>query len=217
MVVGDFNGDGRLDVAAGNRSVIEDPEIGRHLYDSVTILPGTGDGRFGAPAAFAIDYVWHGEFGVGWEVDSPYWAKHHQLNTSDLNGDGRTDLITSPGATLLTRAARPNNPPEVFAGPDRAIQTNDNWVILGGQASDPDHDWLTYQWTDEAGQVIGTSQSVKPSHDLSTTHTYTLTVSDDRGGSATDSVTIRNAYSASIPTSRLASRTPEHRSGSVCR
>ena len=195
VVVGDFNGDGRLDVATGNRSVIEDQEIGRHLYDSVTILRGTGGGGFMAPVSFAIDYVWHGEFGIGWEVDSPYWAKNHQLKTSDLNGDRRIDLITSPGATLLNRAPQPNEPPQVFAGPDRAIQTNDNWVLLGAQASDPDHDWLTYRWTDDTGQVIGTTQSVKPSHDLSTTRTYTVTVSDGRGGSATDSVTIRNAYS----------------------
>lgn len=193
VVTGDFNGDGRTDIAAGSRSVIEDSDLGGHLYDSVSVLAGNGAGGFAAPAVLVLDYVRHGEFGIDYSITSPYWGQHHQLNTSDVNGDRRTDLITSPGAVLLNRTPRTNRPPLVFAGPDRSLQTGDNYVDLGAEASDPDLDWLTYRWTDDSGQVISDWPFVRATHDTGTTRTYTLTVTDGRGGTASDSVTIRNA------------------------
>ena len=62
----------------------------------------------------------------GWfDPSQPYQDNHHQLNTADLNGDGRTDLIASPGVIALNRPAAPNHPPVAFAGADRTAYDYD--------------------------------------------------------------------------------------------
>jgi hypothetical protein len=64
VVVGDFNSDGRPDLAVANDDM-----------GTVSVLPGNGDGTFRAPEAF----------GVGASV----WS----LAVGDINGDGEPDLI----------------------------------------------------------------------------------------------------------------------------
>ena len=74
VVVGDFNGDSRADVATGSRSVVvQTPDLGRALSDSVSILPGDGTGRLLAPTTYALAYLRQSDFGVS-VMDSPYWA-----------------------------------------------------------------------------------------------------------------------------------------------
>ncbi len=120
VVVGDFTRDGRTDVATTNRSFsYVDASCGFAWgVDSVSLLPGRGDGTFGASVDFALGPV------VPWF--EAYRDKVGTLNTSDLNRDGYVDLITSHGRILLNAAPRANRPPIVFAG--------DDWTIF----NDPD-------------------------------------------------------------------------------
>ena len=67
LVIGDFNGDGKLDIAAttyGNQNV-------------VYVLPGNGDGTFGVPLQTPTSYA-------------PY-----TLAAGDFDGDGKTDLLVT--------------------------------------------------------------------------------------------------------------------------
>src|SRR6185437_2464979 len=118
--VGDFNHDGSLDVATGNRSfrLADTPCSGFSYWDSVTITPGLGTGSLGDSSTFRLGTS-NGE--------ELYRNTHNALVAADLNGDGWTDLVTSPGAVLLARPPTANRTPVVSAGPDQ--------VLVGG---DPD-------------------------------------------------------------------------------
>ena len=135
IVVGEFTGDGIVDVATGNRSVVDDADLGRHFWDSLSVFPGDGTGGLAAPTTYALGTV-QPEYG-SIEQTAPYQDNHHQLNTSDLNGDGRTDLIASPGVVALNRPPAANRPPVAFAGPDRTAYDYDYSIFLRGQGTDP--------------------------------------------------------------------------------
>ena len=64
--VGDFNGDGKLDLATANSA------------EYVSILAGLGDGTFEAPQNYPID--------------APFASG---IATADFNGDGKLDLVTT--------------------------------------------------------------------------------------------------------------------------
>jgi len=63
IVAGDFNGDGKPDLVVSDR-------------DQVLLLPGRGDGTFGAPSTIAV-------------------MQSNMLAAGDLNGDGNLDLLVS--------------------------------------------------------------------------------------------------------------------------
>ncbi len=85
----------------------------------------------------------------------------------------------------------PNLPPKADAGPDQTMECagpEGTVVTLDGSgSSDPDGDPLAFTWTGPFGTVTGS----RPTVTLPTgVHIIQLTVSDGKGGSSTDSVTI---------------------------
>ncbi len=183
IVAGDFTRDGITDIATANRSFTyaDDCGPGPSGSDSVSILPGRGNGTFGAATSFAL--------GDQRDVDA---ARHRNLvsslATSDLNGDGATDLIVSHGVLLLNLPPAPNRPPAVNAGEDRT-QVNDPVAVLHAAASDPDGHWVTYRWTSSAGQSLLSAQSICVSSLNFGETTFTAAVSDGQA-TASNSVTI---------------------------
>jgi hypothetical protein len=85
VVAGDFNGDGKLDLAAG-----EDGGVG--------VFPGNGDGTFGARSDFICDVSTH----------------HSSVIASDFNLDGKLDLVTA-GAKSSSVYFFPGNGDGTFA------------------------------------------------------------------------------------------------------
>lgn len=180
VVVGDFNADGVLDAATGNRSWVNAGDFPCaptfQYWDSVTILPGKGNGTFAAPATFHLDYT---------NEDSDYRDSHNALKTSDVNGDGRTDLIMSRGAIVLNVVAGANRPPTVSGGPDRSSDS-EGFARMEATVADADHDYVNVVWTDPNGAVVTTSPEFCDQFEASTTRTVTVT--DARGASTSDTV-----------------------------
>ncbi|HJZ63228.1 MAG TPA: FG-GAP-like repeat-containing protein [Candidatus Acidoferrum sp.] len=73
IVAGDFNGDGKLDLA------VKDHRLIGALFE-VTVLPGNGDGTFGTPTP-AINL-------------NPKTTVGTTFVAADFNGDGKLDLVT---------------------------------------------------------------------------------------------------------------------------
>ena len=84
IATGDFNGDGKLDLAAANFATF-DPNSNSYTNGSVVVLLGNGDGTFQVPASYSAGLY-------------PY-----SVAVSDLNGDGKLDLaVASQGSTNIS-------------------------------------------------------------------------------------------------------------------
>jgi FG-GAP-like repeat len=135
IVAGDFNRDGVVDVATGNRSSIGADDCGATLktWDSVSILIGRRDGTFAPAWNFSVGDQSLMDF-TNPQVDR-YRNTLSSLNTSDLNGDRATDLIASNGAILFNVPAVPNRPPTVDAGPDTALPFDSGIAFRRGRGA----------------------------------------------------------------------------------
>jgi hypothetical protein len=173
VAVGDFNGDGRPDLAVAN-----------YFSFDVSVLLGNGDGTFGAQARFAAG-SYPGSVAVG-----------------DFNGDGRPDLaVANSGSNdvsvLLNQGSAPNRPPVAVATADARVECTSPsgaGVSLDGSASsDPDStpgtndDIKEFQWFENFGtpsqMLLGTSARLGVTLALGQ-HLLTLEVTDARGASA---------------------------------
>jgi hypothetical protein len=182
VVVGDFNRDGIIDVATANRSSLYYDGCGPVLrtWDSLSILPGKGDGTLALPSNFSI--------GNQGDLES-FPDNVNQvvsLNTSDLNGDRATDLIVSDGTMFLNRPVNTNTAPR--------IDLSESWadselVALHVKVADDDHDMVTYRWTASDGASIPpVPRWCVGSWATPGTHTYTVTVDDGHGHQTSASV-----------------------------
>jgi hypothetical protein len=88
VAVGDFNGDGRLDLAVANRDYIQ---------GTVSILLGNGDGTFQATQNF------------------PVGSYPNSVVVGNVNGDGVPDLVVTSG-TLLTEIITASGTVRVLLG-----------------------------------------------------------------------------------------------------
>src|SRR4051812_35826787 len=195
IVLGDFTRDGIVDVATANRSSIyrDDCSGGLKTWDTLSILPGRGDGTFEAASSFSLGNQSN-------LTDPRYKNTVTSLNTSDLNGDHATDLIASWGAIVINKSADPNWPPSVNLGPDVTLSSSNDEVVLGAVANDSDQDMLTYSWTASDGISIPPVPNPCIGVFSSGTHTYTVTVNDQHGHTATDSVTYTVSGGSTPPT-----------------
>lgn len=132
-----------------------------------------------------------------------------------ISGDtiavGSTNENTAAGAARMFLVV-PNRAPVADAGLDvfaAATSASGAPVTLSGaSSSDPDGDVLTYQWKNDASVVVGNAASLSTSASFGA-HTFTLTVTDPSGLSATDTVvvTVADSFTISITTPPLAGAT----------
>jgi hypothetical protein len=162
LTLADVNLDGNLDIVTGTGF----------------ILRGRGEGTFEAPERF--------------DWDAPY------INIADFTRDGLPDIIIPAIDTSYEVIANErnsvNHAPTVDAGPDRTFEWTTQFEDFGPQVfavgDDPDVHKLSYQWRNASGAVISNDRHMNVQNLAHGTHTFTVTVTDGRGGSASDSVRI---------------------------
>ena len=110
---------------------------------------------------------------------------------SDGRGESATDRVT---IVVMPRA---NHSPTISSvDPDRTRARVGERVSVSARASDPDNDELRYSWTSSAGTIRGSGSTVtldtsgiEPDSG-SIQVRLTVTVNDQRGGTATDSTSV---------------------------
>jgi len=118
-------------------------------------------------------------------------------NATDNAIIGAVTLANCSGGTT-------NQNPTVNAGPDQTITLPTSTVTLSGSGSDPDGSIASYAWT----KVSGTGGTITSASSASTTvtgltagsYTFKLTVTDNKGATASDNITITvNSATANTP------------------
>ncbi len=126
------------------------------------------------------------------------YAKNGDL-MAEYGGDGRfKEYAYLAGKLIAMRAADPNNlPPVADAGPDQSVDEDTPVSLDGGASSDPNSDVITYDWSQSAGPAVtlAGANTAAPSFTVpwvvgETLLTFTLTVTDEYGDSASDTVNI---------------------------
>ena len=117
-----------------------------------------------------------------------------RLTVTDNKGATATDDIT-----INVALATGNQSPVANAGPDQTIILPANSVTLnGGSSKDPDGSIASYKWVEISGPVqytLSSSTVVSPSltNLMHGAYVFRLTVTDSKGATATDDVTINVA------------------------
>jgi hypothetical protein len=142
-----------------------------------------------------LDPNWGPLVGIGNHGDSGVYNMPFNGVIDELQIYSRA--LTAEEALALFRAGEAgvcrNQPPVANAGADQTVECTSaagcNVTLDGSASSDPENDPLTYEWK-EGENVVGTAAIVNLSAVSLGPHAYTLTVSDDKGGTATDDVAI---------------------------
>ena len=156
----------------------------RFSPDGATLLRATPLGGSGLDSSSAMAIG----LGDAWLVGRTDSGDFPLVNPVQPALDGSADAFI---ARLTFEDEPPSNqPPVAVAGNDQTVSSTGcavTVVLDGSQSSDPDGDPLQLTWSGAAGTAEGPSVTFSL---LPGTYSFTLTVDDGRGGTATDTVSL---------------------------
>jgi hypothetical protein len=94
-----------------------------------------------------------------------------------------------PRDAFVVKFATDNHAPTANAGTNQTAHAFESFLLNGSGSTDPDGDELIFEWKDADGIIVGNAAEVTDARGPGT-YTFTLTVSDRRGGFDDDTVTI---------------------------
>lgn len=132
-------------------------------------------------ASFNLDFSWD-NFSAGLDISMKKYSKELFAYTKELYDSGDTCAVT-------------NEAPVANAGADAVSNTNASVLLDGTGSYDNDGTIVSYQWTQTAGAQVSltdadTSTPSFTAPATADTLSFQLTVTDNNGSTATDSVTI---------------------------
>lgn len=156
-------------------------------------------------------------------ANSVSWTGTGGISLNSTTGLSVTALVTSEGAYSVTATATgtggadsdtvngtaqaipDNQPPTASAGPDQSVVAGATVMLDGTGSTDGDGVIVSYAWTQSAGDAVtltgaatATPSFTAPSTNAAQALTFELTVKDDGGLTANDSVNIDVAAQAGI-------------------
>ncbi|QUC65419.1 hypothetical protein NsoK4_04020 [Nitrosopumilus sp. K4] len=143
----------------------------------------------------------------GVTANNGHWAGEYYVNDRFMPGEYTVDVIISHLGKAVSKSSSMfiigttagggtgNHAPVSNAGSDQSIGTSVLVTLDGSGSSDPDGDTITYSWTQTSGTLVTLSDETAESPTFTSpvsadTLVFELTVTDDKGSSDTDSVTI---------------------------
>ncbi len=161
--------------------------------DELTVLPNTkvtfDASRSRDPDGSVVSYDW--DFGDGSARASTVKAEHTytatgtytvRLTVTDDKGATGTDVAT---VTVVS-----NLPPTANAGPDLFVEPGLSVTLDAGGSTDSDGTLVAYAWNFGDGTPAGNGRTVTHTYVSPGVYTATLTVTDNRGATATDTVAV---------------------------
>lgn len=153
----------------------------------------------------------YGKYGINkwsWDIGS-LWStiktpRIFYITNVKIGNETSSYNEVAPGAVVIVPPPPPppNQPPVCVAGEDQTIKLPVNSVTLNGSAStDKDGKIVSYQWTDDAGNTLGTTPIILITNLIEGRRIFNLTVTDDKGAATTDGlwVTILPADVLPVP------------------
>jgi len=172
VAVGDFNGDGKQDLAAANQA------------GTVSIMLGNDDGTFGADTTY------------------PTGASSNSIAVSDFDNNGKLDLVTGQYGTDTVSVLLGDGAGAFAAHTDYATGTHPYGVSVGDLNSDNERDLLTANATADTVSVLmgggGGTFSAKTDFATGTTPLSVAVGDFDADGQPDLATANENAYTLSI-------------------
>lgn len=131
-------------------------------------------------------------------VDSTVLPGHtYYYVVTAVNTSGMESGFSSQVQAIVPGVVASNNPPTANAGPDESVSSG-KVVVVTGTGSDPDGDPLSFSWAQSYGPAVSIANAqtasmsfTAPIVTVETSLRFVLTVSDGRGGTASNEVGIR--------------------------
>ena len=156
-------------------------------YTGVRNQPVVFDGSGSTdPDGDPLTYEWDfgdGTTGSGMTPSHTYGELGNYVVSLSVSDGMTTSALKTGLVTIANRA------PVVQAGSDQTVELGALAVLNGTGSYDPDGDPLSFVWTDEEGQTLGTTPVVQISLPLGV-HQFTLTVADAIGAVSQDSLAV---------------------------
>jgi len=179
-------------IGTGCAIINKPPEITSLTPSATSLAPGgscTINCAASDPDGDTLTYGWTVSGGaISGEGDTVTWTaptteETYTITATVSDGKGRT---ASDSCDITAQVV--NTPPEVTSlTPSTTSLAPGDSCTINCAASDPDGDTLTYEWTATGGAISGEGDTVTwTAPTTEETYTITVTVSDGKGGTASD-------------------------------